>query len=246
MKVLFLIVARGGSKGVLRKNLRKIGSIPLVGWKAVTARRSKYCDRLIISTDSRQIQAAARRYGAEVPFTRPGKLATDTAKTTDVIWHAMKWLEAEGKRLPDAIMLLEPSSPFARPSDYDRAVELMKRKKADVVLGVRRVETATRFIGPMGRGGSLTRLVGKIASLPKLRRQDHAPEFTPNGALYLFGWDYFKKHRSLYAGSGKAFGVVMDRCHSLEIDEPMDLAWANFLVRQGIVRLNDRKLRGNH
>ena len=241
MKVLFLIVARGGSKGIPGKNLKKIASIPLVGWKAISARRSRYCHRLIISTDSRQIQAAARRYGAEVPFTRPKKLATDTAKSADVIWHAMGWLEDEGQPLPDAIMLLEPSSPFTRPSDYDRAIALMKRKKADVVLGLRRIETATRFVGPMQHGGRLAGLVGKIASQSRLRRQENEPEFTPNGALYLFRWDYFKKHHSLYADGRKAFGVVMDRYHSLEIDEPGDLAWAEFLVKRGLIDVREWK-----
>jgi len=244
MKILFLMVARGGSKGIAGKNLQKIASIPLVGWKAIAARRSRHCDRLILSTDSPKIRDAARRFGVETPFLRPKHLATDTAKTADVILHAMRWIEREGRPLPDAIMLLEPSSPFARASDYDRAVALMKRHKADVVLGVRRMEIAGRFVGPMERGGRLTRLVRKIGAASRQRRQDFVPEFTPNGAVYLFNWDYFKKHRSLYADGRRAYGMLMDDWHSLEIDEPADLEWARYLVAKGYIDVREWKTRG--
>ena len=80
LKILFLITARGGSKGVPGKNLRELGGISLVGFKAISAKKSKYCSRLIISTDSPEIQENARRYGVEVPFTRPAELASDTAQ----------------------------------------------------------------------------------------------------------------------------------------------------------------------
>ena len=93
MNVIFLIIARGGSKAVPGKNLRKVAGISLVGFKAISALRSKYCTRLIISTDDPEIQEDARGYGVEVPFTRPEELATDTASSIDVISHAMDWIE---------------------------------------------------------------------------------------------------------------------------------------------------------
>jgi CMP-N-acetylneuraminic acid synthetase len=117
----------------------------------------------------------------------------------------------------------------------------MRRRKADVVLGVRRMEVGSRFTGPMERSGRLTRLVRRIGSRKKLRRQDSAREFTPNGALYLFDWDYFKKHRSLYADGRRTFGLLMDRNHSLEIDEPGDLSWAEYLVQKGFIDVREWK-----
>lgn len=132
--VLFLIVARGGSKRVPNKNMQKIEGLSLVGYKAKAAQRSDYCTRLMISTDSQELADEARRHGAEVPFLRPAELATDEATTEDVVRHAMRWLEEHGETY-DAIMLLEPSSPFVPPENYRLAVEDMIRLKAHFIAG---------------------------------------------------------------------------------------------------------------
>ena len=241
MKVLFLITARGGSKGVPGKNLRKIAGLSLVGYKARSASRSRYCARLVISTDSAEIQDEARRHGVEVPFTRPAELATDEAKSSAVIAHAMDWIETEGKERYDAVMRLEPSSPFARASDYDAAVELLERRKANAVVGVRQSEASTTVIGPLDAEGRLTAVVDKLhASRSSAgRRQSMPREFTMNGALYLFRWGYFRRHEWIYHDRDGVYAHVMDRFHSVEIDDPVDLAWAEFLVERGYVSMSD-------
>lgn len=239
MKILFLITARGGSKGVPGKNLRSIGGLSLVGFKAVSARKSRHCARLIISTDAPEIQAEARRHGVEVPFTRPAELATDTAKSGPVIAHAMAWIEREGRDTFDAVMLLEPSSPFARAEDYDAAVAAMTRLGANAVVGVRPVEAGSTVIGPLGAQGELTAIVDKLhaARTQAGQRQTLGREFTMNGAFYLFRWDYFKQHQWIYQDRDKTFGLEMDPFHSVEIDEPAHLAWAEFLVEKGHVSM---------
>ena len=241
MKILFLITARGGSKGVPGKNLRRIGGLSLVGFKAISAKRSAYCTRLIISTDSEEIQAEARHHGVEVPFTRPAELASDTAKSGPVIAHAMDWIEREGKERYDAVMLLEPSSPFARASDYAGAVDLMQRRDAQAVVGVRRVEVSSTVVGPMDDSGRLTAILDKMhaARSQTGSRQSLGEEFTMNGGLYLFRWDYFREHEWIYHDREGVYGWPMDRFHSVEIDEPVDLAWAEFLVDRGYVSLSD-------
>lgn len=241
MKILYLITARGGSKGVPGKNLRRIGGISLVGFKALSARRSRHCSRLVISTDSLEIQADARRYGVEVPFTRPAELATDTAKSGPVITHAMEWIENEGREQYDAVMLLEPSSPFARAGDYDAAVDLMMRHDASAVVGVRPVDASTTVIGPLDADGRISAIVDKMhaARTQTGRRQTLDREFTMNGALYLFRWDYFKRHQWIYHDREKVFGYPMDSFHSVEIDEPIHLLWAEFLVSRGHISLAD-------
>lgn len=241
MNILYLITARGGSKGVPGKNLKRIGGISLVGYKAISARKSKYCARLIISTDSAEIQADARAHGVEVPFTRPAELASDTAKSGPVIAHAMEWIEQEGRERFDAVMLLEPSSPFATAADYDAAVDLMIERDANAVLGVSEVHTGSTVIGPLGPHGELTAIVDKMhaARAQTGQRQTLGREYTMNGALYLFRWDYFKQHQWIYHDRAGVYGHVMDRLHSIEIDEPVDLAWAEFLVSQGHVPLSD-------
>jgi len=238
MKTLFLITARGQSKGVPRKNLKKIGGISLVGFKAISAKRSKYCTRLILSSDDAEIQADALSYGVEVPFTRPAELATDTASSTDVIRHAMDWIEAHTKERYEAIMLLEPSSPFARALDFDKAVELMIERNANAVIGMREMEVNSVFVGELDERGRMTTIVDQMQHR-HLRRQELKPEYTMNAALYLFKWDLFKEHHSVYADRENTYGYVMDRYHSVEIDEPIDFHWAEFLVDKGYVDMSD-------
>lgn len=240
MNILFLITARGGSKGVPGKNLRKLGGISLVGFKAISAQRSNYCSRLIISTDSPEIQQDAQGYGVEVPFTRPAELATDTASSADVIAHSMQWFENETAERFDAVMLLEPASPFARPFDYDKAVEIMIKHNADVVLGMREVEVNSVFVGPLDEQGRISSIIDKMQAWHSEpgRRQDLQQEFTMNAALYLFKWDYFKKHQSLYHDRETTYGYVMDPHYSVEIDTMVDLHWAEFLIEKGYVDLS--------
>lgn len=134
MTFLFLIVARGGSKRLPEKNLREIQGISLVGYKCLAAKHSKYCTDVIISTDHPLIADEARKYGVTVPFIRPDELSTDTATTEDVVRHAIAWFEERGN-IYDAIHLLEPSSPFVRPEDYDSACESMTNHEMQFIWG---------------------------------------------------------------------------------------------------------------
>jgi N-acylneuraminate cytidylyltransferase/CMP-N,N'-diacetyllegionaminic acid synthase len=240
VRILYLIVARGGSRSIPKKNLQRIGDLSLVGFKARSAQRAESCARLIISTDDLEIQAEARSLGVEVPFTRPADLATDEATTDDVLAHAMEQVEREeGSHAYDAVMLLEPSSPFARGRDYDSAVRLMHERQAAVVVGVRETEVASVFVGPLDTEGRLTAIIDKMTSLSGLRRQDQRQEYTMNGALYLLRWEFFREHRARYVDREATYGLVMDRFHSIEVDEPVDLAWARFLVADGLLDLSE-------
>ena len=133
MTVLYLIVARGGSKRLPGKNLKEILDISLVGYKCLAATKAKSCSLAMISTDSPQIAEVARQYGVLVPFIRPAELATDEATTEDVVRHAMAWCEEHHQKC-DAIQLLEPSSPFIAPYHYDVAVEVMRKTGKALVL----------------------------------------------------------------------------------------------------------------
>src|SRR6201991_4292483 len=188
-QVLFLLVGRGGSKGLPGKNLREIGGLSLVGYKARAARQSRHCARLVVSRDRADIRAEAKRQGAEVLFERPAELATDAASSNDVVLHAMDWIETHEGRRYDAIMLLEPSSPFARPEHFDEAVELFMARRAILVVGMRETEVASIFVGTLGSDGSIGGIVAKMLNTPAQRRQDQPGEVTMNGALYLIGWE---------------------------------------------------------
>ena len=234
-QVLFLLVGRGGSKGLPGKNLREISGLSLIGYKARAARRSRYCTRLIASSDSAEIRAEAMRHGADVLFERPAELATDTASSSDVVLHAMDWIETHEARRYDAIMLLEPSSPFARPEHFDEAVELFVKRRASLVVGMRETDVSSIFVGTLGQDGSIRGIVEKMLKTPAHRRQDRAPEVTMNGALYLVGWEAMRKHRKIYADPAASYGIMMDRLHSIEIESAADLAYASYVIEHGML-----------
>jgi CMP-N,N'-diacetyllegionaminic acid synthase len=234
-EVLFLLVGRGGSKGLPGKNLRTIGGLSLIGYKAVAARKSRHCTRLIVSSDSAEIRDEAMRHGAEMLFERPAELATDTASSNDVVLHAMNWIETHEERRYDAIMLLESSSPFARPEHFDHAGELFAARKASLVVGMRETEVASLFVGTLGGDGSIGGIVENMLRTPAQRRQDQPREVTMNGALYLVGWEAMRKHRKIYADPAASYGILMDRLHSIEIESAADLAYASYVIEHGML-----------
>ena len=235
--ILHVITARGGSQGVPGKNLKTIGGISLVGFKAIAARRSKTCQRLVITTDSEDIQAEARHHGVEVPFTRPAELASDTALSEDALLHLLDYVETVEKSRYDAIMLLEPSSPFATPDDLDAAVAIFTKHDASLVVGMKRTEVTSWFVGHLREDGRADQIISKFAGRDLLRRQAFEPEYTMNGALYLIDWDMLKRTGKVYGDPERTYGYPMDRFSSVEIDTPYDLRLAELFVENGDVDL---------
>lgn len=138
-KVLGFIMARGGSKGVPRKNIRLLMGKPLVGYTIESAKGSKYIDRLIISTDDQEIADVAKFFGAEVPFLRPKELAQDTTRDFPVFQHALEWLRNKENYKPDFIVHLKPTYPFRKSAEIDKAIEMLAANpKADSVWTVAR------------------------------------------------------------------------------------------------------------
>jgi CMP-N-acetylneuraminic acid synthetase len=234
MKILSVIMARGGSKGVPGKNIREIGGLPLLAFKARAAQRSKYASRIIISTDSPEIQEVARRFDVEVPFTRPAELASDTATNFAVLHHAMEYFEARGETF-DAISMLEPSSPFTRPEDLDRAVEIMVKNDASLVVSMRDVDNPAPFVGPIEADGRISGIVHQLKDLRNVNRQVLPHAYTLNGVVYLFQWKALKNRHTFYSDPEKSYGFETDPLYNIEIDSELNLAWAQFLVEKGHV-----------
>jgi CMP-N-acetylneuraminic acid synthetase len=151
----------------------------------------------------------------------------------------MTWIEQNTAESYDAVMLLEPSSPFARSCDYDQAIELLMRRNANAVVGMRTVEPNTVFVGAMDDQGRITAIIDKMAMLAGMRRQDFSQEFTMNGALYVFRWEYFKQHHNIYQDREGVYGYAMDPHYSVEIDSQFDLDLATFLVETGRVDIRN-------
>lgn len=226
VKVLYLMVARGGSRGVPGKNLKRIGGESLIGWKARNARACDPGARIVISTDCPKIASEARSHGVEVPFMRPTELATDTASTASVIQHALEQLPGY-----DRVMLLEPSSPFTTGPHMRGAIQMMDDLNADLIVGMREVQPNHVFVGERPKDESVAGIITQMAAAGNnLRRQDLGTDWTMNGGLYLFKTDMFLRTGSIY-GSPHSYGLLMDRWHSIEIDFPEDLDMAEYAVR---------------
>ncbi|MBI4062710.1 MAG: acylneuraminate cytidylyltransferase family protein [Elusimicrobia bacterium] len=142
-KILALITARGGSKGVPKKNIRPLGGVPLIAHSIVTARQCCYVDRTIVSTDDPEIQKVAESYQAEIPFLRPAELADDLVPDYPVIQHCLDWLREHEAYQPDIIVHLRPTGPLRKARDVEKGVELLgANPDADSVRSVNEPRTS--------------------------------------------------------------------------------------------------------
>ena len=227
-RVLWLLVGRGGSKSVPGKNLRRIGGRTLIEHKLGGAIAAGATD-IVVSSDSAEIRGVAMHYGASREIVRPPELASDEATTASVVRHA---LETLGESY-DAVMLLECSTPYTRAATYQEALRMMTEKDADLVVGMRRSEPHTAFIGEQREDASVTPIILQFQRMAR-RRQDFAPLWTMSGGLYLFRTEMFLKTDDIYAGAPN-IGVMQSRWEGLEIDTPDDLALAEFAYERGYV-----------
>ncbi|MBI2387700.1 MAG: acylneuraminate cytidylyltransferase family protein [Elusimicrobia bacterium] len=222
--VVAVIPARGGSKGIPRKNLVRLGGRPLIAYTIEAAKRARLVDVVLVTTDSPEIARAARRLGAEIPFRRPRALAGDDVSVVEAARHAVRWLAEQGRK-PEIVVLLQPTSPLRSAARIDEAVRLLRRRRADTVVGVREPEThpwqCVRFAK-----GRMRFAVPRPAR--RLNRQDYPLVHALNGALYAVRADV------LLAGGlygPRVEPLIMEAWESVDIDEPADLALAEHLLK---------------
>jgi len=226
-EVLAIIPARGGSKGIPRKNLARLNGRPLLAYTCRQALAARTVTRVILSSDDPAIAACARRCGVDVPFLRPAPLATDATPMRDVIRHALSALRRREGYRPDIIVVLQPTSPLRRPGDIDGAVRLLLRRRADVVVSV--VEAPHQF-----RPESLMRLkAGRLVPASPgrmvLRRQDKSMAYARNGpAVLVMRRAVAERGTSLYDGVCVPFVMPPER--SVDIDRSVDMAVAQVLL----------------
>lgn len=230
MRVLGLIPARAGSKGVPRKNTKLLGGKPLLQYTAKAAHEARRLSRVILSTDDEEIADVGTRVGLEVPFRRPRELARDDTPMLDVVRHALLWIETDGDRF-DAVCLLQPTNPFRRSADIDGCVELLEESKADSVVTVLRVppEHNPHWVYFSDLDGSLRLSTGDQEPLP--RRQDLPAAFQREGSVYLTRRDVVMAENSLYGR--RLVGYLVNPENRVNIDTPEDWKRAEFLLGQG-------------
>uniref|UniRef100_A0A7V3N452 Acylneuraminate cytidylyltransferase family protein n=1 Tax=candidate division CPR3 bacterium TaxID=2268181 RepID=A0A7V3N452_UNCC3 len=225
-QILALVPARGGSKGVPHKNIKELAGKPLIAYTIEEARKSKYISRIVVSTDDPRIARIATKYGAEVPFLRPKRLAKDNTPTLPVLRHAIEYLMQEEGYSPEVVVLLQPTTPLRTHKSIDRGIEMFFKNNRQTLISVTQVKENPYWMKVL-RGRFLYPFIKTSAKY--LRRQDLPRVYLLNGALYI---TETRKLMRTDPFNGKAIGFVMDRSESLDIDEEEDFLLAEAVFKK--------------
>lgn len=223
MSILAIIPARGGSKGIPRKNIKLLADKPLIGWTIDAATRAYCVDRVIVSTEDEEIASVARKLGAEVPFMRPVELAADETPSIAPVLDAIE-------RLPkyDWVLLLQPTSPLRSHTDIEAIWELCQANDAHSAVSVTEVSEHPYLMYERDGGDCLKPIIKRRPHVT--RRQDFPEAYALNGAIYLAKTDWLSNNQS-FVGP-ETLGYLMPSERSLDIDTQQDWRWAEFLIHE--------------
>jgi CMP-N,N'-diacetyllegionaminic acid synthase len=218
--ILALIPARGGSKGLPRKNILPLLGKPLIAWTIEQALASQYLDKVIVSTDDEEIARIAKDYGAEVPFLRPAALATDTATSVEVVYHALAFFKERGMVF-DYLALLEPTSPLRAEGDIDNSIKLLidHKAEADSLVSVGEVHLEHPSIIKKIENNYLKPYVPMEEKIT--RRQDLSKAYFPYGVMYLTKITSLETTNTFY--QERTIPFFIQRWQNYEVDDILDL-----------------------
>lgn len=230
-KILALIPARGGSKGLPGKNVRPLAGKPLISWSIEAARKSRYVDRVIVSTDAPDIAAVAKDSGAEAPFLRPAELASDEAPTSSAVLHALDWLEREAGESYDFLALLQATSPLRTSAHLDGGFDrFFADASAGSLVSVCEADKSPHWMKTIGPDGYLRDFLPGSAEFT--RRQDLPKAYALNGAFYIISVSGFRKERAFV--TPRTGYYLMDRMDSIDIDTAFDFRIAELAMAERI------------
>ena len=220
-----LIPARGGSKGLLNKNIIQLGGKPLLAWSVEAALKSKHISKVVVSSDSDAILDVAKLYGAEC-IKRPDYLAQDNTRTEPVISHTINYLKELGVSF-EYIVLLQPTSPLRTYVDVDNAIQMIQETKADALISVVKMDKNPLKAFKTNSDGYLQGLVNN--EYPFMARQDLPKVVIPNGAIYIIKAEVFANTGRLF--SEKTIPYFMSELKSIDIDSSSDLKRAEKIMK---------------
>ena len=222
-KILVIIPARGGSKRLPRKNILDLAGKPLIAWSIEAAKRSKYIDRVILSSDDEEIIAFAEEFECDVPFVRPKELAEDATRSIDVVTHALKSLEEPY----EYVILLQPTSPLRTSEDIDRAIELFLEKEATSVIGVCEMEHSPLWSNTLDESMNMDNFLDDKYN--NSRSQDLPTYYRINGAFYMSRVASVLENETFFVKKD-IYAFLMSQEHSLDIDTKLD-----FIISKSIL-----------
>ncbi len=220
---LAVIPARGGSKRLPNKNILPLNGKPLVAWSIESAKNSKYIDKIILSSDNKEVLTIGKNYDIN-NLERPDYLATDTAKTEDVVLYHLEKL----KNKPSFIILLQPTSPLRTSLHIDEAIELLNEKKADAVISVCEIDHPIEWCNTLPENKSLENFI--LPENLNKRSQDFPKRYRINGAIYIINTDKFLEEKTFFIKKN-IYAYIMDKIYSVDIDEKVD-----FIIAQSIAK----------
>jgi len=227
--VIGFVFARGGSKGVPRKNIRLLAGKPLISYAIDAAFQSKWIDRVVVSTDCEEIAQVARDCGAEVPFLRPASLASDTAPEWHAWRHAILEVEELQQRPLDVFVAIPTTAPLRSPSDIDACIELLLSSDADIVVTASKSQRSPYFNMVLIDEERTARLVNPPPN-GLARRQDAPPTYDMATVAYAARRDYVLNAEWMFYGDVKAVEVPAER--AWDIDTELDFQIVEFLMER--------------
>lgn len=228
-RVLAIIPARLNSKGLKKKNIKKLNGFPLISYSIKSAKKSKFVDKIFVSTESKIIKKIAEKYGADVDFLRPKKLSLDHSKTFDVIKHVITVMKKKGLQF-EYVALIEPTSPLRKKNDIDKAITLLhkNRNNFDSLISVGEISQLPNLLKKIIINNKI------VSAFPKLkkisRRQDSQDYFFPYGVVYLAKIKNLLHERTFYCKN--SLGMKIDRFQCYEIDDIDDLICVEALLKK--------------
>lgn len=234
MKALFVIPARGGSKGIPRKNIKNLNGKPLIYYSIDIARKFTDDCNICLSTDDDEIIRIAKEYGLNIPFRRPLSLANDYASTSDVLLHAIRYYERKGIQY-DSVVLLQPTSPFRRVDDVAKAIRLYseEEKKVDMVVSVKEAEN-NPYYGTYEEDGLGYLNVCK-GDGTFTRRQDAPKVWVNTGTIYVINVESLKRNSLSQLKYKKK--IIVDEYSAIDLDTMFDWKMAELLVQEKLVNI---------
>ena len=227
--ILGIIPARGGSKGVPRKNVLPLNGKPLISYTIEEAKKSKYINRLIVTTDDDEIAYISKQYGAEIPFMRPKSLGGDSISTNQVIEHALKTIKEQTGKMPDIICLLQCTSPLRDVEDIDGTIEKVINSDFDASISVSEVDS-NPYWSNVFEGEKLKYFIEEGKKIK--RRQDLPKIYEINGAVYVTKTDAFFRENNIECEN--MTGYIMKKENSIDIDTMIDFKMAELMLKNKI------------
>ncbi|MBU9735544.1 acylneuraminate cytidylyltransferase family protein [Diplocloster agilis] len=228
MNILCLIPARGGSKGLPRKNVKNLCGKPLIGWTIEAAKKSKYINEVYVSSDDKEILSVAASFKAKC-IQRPSPLASDQATSIDVTLHALRHYQENQFCLPDFVLLLQCTSPLRTEKHIDDAIELYQscEKQAEAVISVKEAPHPPQWLRLINEEGFIEPYIKEPDSTEQMR-QNFNKVYMPNGALYFIKTEIFLDQKTFQPQ--RTIPYIMDEVSSVDIDHLLDFELASLLI----------------